>query len=137
MTSRSIDCPAPHAGETIQLAHGGGGRRMRRLIDEVFLRAFAGGSREPPHDSALVTLAAERIAFTTDATNLFAGDMNGTSDIAVWDARGAPSGLPPTIERVTGAIQSDASSSHPSVSDDGGFVAFVSFASNLVPGGGG
>ena len=72
------------------------------------------------------------IAFTTLATNMFAGDTNGVSDVVV--ARGASLGFPITLERVTGAVQGDASSSDPAVSDDGGFVAFLSWATNLVPG---
>lgn len=93
-----------------------------------------GGPANASSYSASVNADGSVIAFTTDATNLFAGDTNGVSDVAVWDARGAPSGQPATIERVTGAIQGDGSSSEPSVSDSGGFVAFTSFATNLVPG---
>jgi|GEM_PF-5122083 len=50
-------CPTPLAThETIQLAHGGGGRLMRQLINEVFLPAFrregdTEGLRQPPHDN--------------------------------------------------------------------------------------
>lgn len=68
-------CPIPlsdHA--TVQLAHGGGGRLMRGLIEGLFLPAFAGGEggepgtkKAPPHDSAVLSLPdGSRIAFTTD-----------------------------------------------------------------------
>lgn len=50
--------------DTIQLAHGGGGRLMQELLDGVFLPAFGAGDR---HDSAVVTTAGERVAFTTDS----------------------------------------------------------------------
>ncbi|MGQ9506027.1 MAG: hydrogenase expression/formation protein HypE [Thermogutta sp.] len=67
-------CPAPLAThETIQLAHGGGGRLMRQLINELFLPAFrregdTEGLRQPPHDSAEIRLGdGTRMAFTTDA----------------------------------------------------------------------
>ncbi|MGD0897531.1 MAG: hydrogenase expression/formation protein HypE [Thermoguttaceae bacterium] len=60
-----MSCPLPlsdHA--TVQLAHGGGGRLMRNLIETVFRPVF--GAAEPPHDSAVVELAGARLAFTTD-----------------------------------------------------------------------
>ncbi len=54
----------------VTLAHGGGGRAMQELIDEVFLRRFgsAGGSE----DQARLTLAevaqrGDRLAFSTDS----------------------------------------------------------------------
>jgi len=66
----NLSCPIPlgeHA--TVQLAHGGGGRLMRGLIEGLFLPAFeAGGEkRQPPHDSAVVEVAGMRLAFTTDS----------------------------------------------------------------------
>jgi hydrogenase expression/formation protein HypE len=61
-------CPLPLAGHaTVQLAHGGGGRLMRDLIEGLFLPAFgrrAGGA--PPHDSAVLELGRARVAMTTD-----------------------------------------------------------------------
>jgi hydrogenase expression/formation protein HypE len=63
-----LSCPAPAApGETIQLAHGGGGRRMRDLLEEVFLPAFACPELERRHDSAVLRPGAGRLAFTTDS----------------------------------------------------------------------
>ncbi|MGA2031581.1 MAG: hydrogenase expression/formation protein HypE [Thermoguttaceae bacterium] len=61
----NVSCPLPlsdHA--TVQLAHGGGGRLMRRLIEEMFLPAFRGPT--PAHDSAVLQLGPTRLAFTTD-----------------------------------------------------------------------
>ena len=87
-------------GPTVTLAHGGGGRAMHDLIDEVFLRRFgvSGGSE----DQARIPLAAlatrgDRLAFSTDAyvvDPLFfpGGDIgvlavNGTvNDLAVGGA---------------------------------------------------
>ena len=70
--SFNLSCPAPlsdHA--TVQLAHGGGGRLMRGLIEGMFLPAFAveDSSQEAtvPHDSAVVVIDGRRIAFTTDS----------------------------------------------------------------------
>jgi hydrogenase expression/formation protein HypE len=62
-----LACPRPHAPATIQLAHGGGGRAAHELVASTFLRAFAPPGAPAPHDSAVVTVGGERIAFTTDA----------------------------------------------------------------------
>ena len=64
-----LTCPLPLADHaTVQLAHGGGGRLMRSLIEGLFLPAFAGGpaATAPPHDSAVVEIGGARLAFTTD-----------------------------------------------------------------------
>ena len=64
----NLSCPLPlDDHETVQLAHGGGGRLMRGLIEGLFLPAF-GGRRggQPPHDSAVVEIGGARLAFTTD-----------------------------------------------------------------------
>lgn len=64
-------CPVPlDQHTTVQLAHGGGGRLMRNLIERLFLPAFAadgGGSVEAPHDSAVLPVTSGRVAFTTDS----------------------------------------------------------------------
>ena len=66
-------CPVPFDGQaTVQLAHGGGGRLMQRLIEGLFLPAFAAesGDGRPetvPHDSAVFACGGQRLAFTTDS----------------------------------------------------------------------
>jgi hydrogenase expression/formation protein HypE len=67
-------CPTPlDYHDTIQLAHGGGGRLMRSLIARLLLPQFerperAGSApRRPPHDSAVLDLNGVRVAFTTDS----------------------------------------------------------------------
>jgi CSLREA domain-containing protein len=70
------------------------------------------------------------VAFQSDASNLVPGDTNGRSDLFVYDRQNG------TVERVSVAsdgTQGDSSSSDPSLSADGRFVAFQSDASNLVP----
>jgi hydrogenase expression/formation protein HypE len=63
----ALECPLPLARHTtVQLAHGGGGRLMRELIEHLFLPAFENRALAERHDSAVVTLGAERVAFTTD-----------------------------------------------------------------------
>lgn len=56
---------------TVTLAHGGGGKAMKDLIDDVFLAAFDNPLLAPLYDQARLDLAAlaqrgNRLAFTTD-----------------------------------------------------------------------
>jgi hydrogenase expression/formation protein HypE len=62
-----LSCPAPlnHA-DIVQLAHGGGGKMTARLIETLFAPAFRNPHLEPLGDGAVVTVGAERLAFTTD-----------------------------------------------------------------------
>ncbi|MFF9774255.1 TolB family protein [Streptomyces sp. NPDC013978] len=71
------------------------------------------------------------VAFDSSATNLVAGDSNGFSDIFVKDLRTG------TIERVNVAddgTQADNESTTYSLSANGRYVAFSSYADNLAPG---
>ncbi|MCK6470909.1 MAG: hydrogenase expression/formation protein HypE [Dehalococcoidia bacterium] len=64
----ALSCPVPMGrNETVQLAHGGGGRCMRELIEGVFLPAFRSAPLEARHDSAIVSLGGARLALTTDS----------------------------------------------------------------------
>jgi hydrogenase expression/formation protein HypE len=58
--------------ELVNLSHGGGGRAMRRLIDEVFVRAFDNPALNALEDQATIALRdlaahGDRLAFTTDS----------------------------------------------------------------------
>ncbi|HPP54117.1 MAG TPA: hydrogenase expression/formation protein HypE [Thermoguttaceae bacterium] len=80
---QAFSCPLPIAEyERVQLAHGGGGRMMRQLVEGFFLPAFGIGKTAtqqsfqqgacllpgPAHDSAVIQLAdGQRLAFTTDS----------------------------------------------------------------------
>jgi hydrogenase expression/formation protein HypE len=57
---------------TVTLAHGGGGKAMKDLIDDVFVRAFDNPLLAPLEDQARFNLAdlarhGDRLAFTTDS----------------------------------------------------------------------
>ena len=57
---------------TVTLAHGGGGKAMKDLIDDVFVRAFDNPLLAPLEDQARLDLAdlkrrGDRLAFTTDS----------------------------------------------------------------------
>jgi hydrogenase expression/formation protein HypE len=63
----SMSCPTPRpAADTIQLAHGGGGRAMAQLLDSIFRPAFANPMLLRQHDGATFETAG-RCAFTTDS----------------------------------------------------------------------
>jgi hydrogenase expression/formation protein HypE len=70
-----LSCPRPIGRHgTVQLAHGGGGRLMHELIEQLFRPAFAQPEAHPTagplaaaHDSAVVTAGGARLAFTTDS----------------------------------------------------------------------
>ncbi len=67
MEDFSLTCPIPiQQYPRILLAHGGGGRLMQQLIQELFRSAF-GSSTAPLHDATALTLPTSQIAFTTDS----------------------------------------------------------------------
>lgn len=61
-----LNCPLPLRHDTVQLAHGGGGRIMRELLEKVMLPAFHNPALDARHDSAVLELGGARLAFTTD-----------------------------------------------------------------------
>lgn len=61
----ALSCPCPLRHDTVQMAHGGGGRRMKELIEGVFLPSL-GTDPAGLHDSAVLETGAGRLAFTTD-----------------------------------------------------------------------
>ena len=63
----SPSCPIPiQEYPQILLAHGGGGRLMKQLIEKMFLPVFGPASPRLLHDAALLSLSGET-AFTTDS----------------------------------------------------------------------
>ena len=84
-------------------------------------------------DSASPALSADGrfVAFSSSATNLVPGDTNGQADVFVHDRQVR------TTERVSvdsAGHESDGWSDRPSISAGGRFVAFCTFATNLVAG---
>ena len=70
------------------------------------------------------------VAFTSSAWNLVTGDSNGVNDVFVRDRL---LGVTERVSLAAGGVQATSSSSRPSISDDGRYVAFESLATNLVP----
>ncbi|MGC4063840.1 MAG: AIR synthase related protein [Polyangiaceae bacterium] len=67
-TITQFACAVPHrTHETIQLAHGGGGRLTQQLLERIFLPAFDNPELTLGHDGAMVDVSAGKLAFTTDA----------------------------------------------------------------------
>lgn len=53
--------------KTILLAHGSGGSYSRRLVEEVFAKAFSNPLLAPLNDQAVFSLPSKKLAFTTDS----------------------------------------------------------------------
>jgi hydrogenase expression/formation protein HypE len=63
-----LNCPtSTAAGDTIEIAHGGGGLMTCRLIDQIFRPAFGHSPEDLTHDGAVLNIAGTRLAFTTDS----------------------------------------------------------------------
>jgi len=62
-----LNCPLPLQYEQIVMAHGGGGRMMQQLIDNVIQPVFDNEILNQKHDSAVVDINGSKIAFTTDS----------------------------------------------------------------------
>ena len=71
------------------------------------------------------------IAFSSDATNLVSGDMNGFFDVFLHDR---VSGTTTLVSVDSSGAQGNRNSYFPSISSDGRHVAFMGLATDLVPG---
>ncbi len=100
--------------------------------------ATNGSQADGDSRNASITADGRLVAFGSTATNLVPGDSNGKIDVFVRDTCvAAPAGCTPSTTQVsvaTDGTQSDGDSVRESISTDGRFVGFVSFATNLVPG---
>ena len=95
--------------------------------------SLANGGNESDASSSSPAISADGryVVFASSATNLVAGDTNDALDVFVRDR------VLGTTTRVSvsgSGAQGDATSSLPSISADGRYVVFQSFASNLVSG---
>ncbi len=83
-----------------------------------------GSSRDPS-----ISGDGRYVAFTSDATNLFGADGNADQDIFVHNMK---RGTTRRISVSSADEEADGSSSYASISADGRYVAFDSFAENLI-----
>jgi hydrogenase expression/formation protein HypE len=64
----ALSCPIPDTGgDIVELAHGGGGLLMHRLIDRIIAPAFGLPENGVAHDGAVLEVGSARLAFTTDS----------------------------------------------------------------------
>jgi Tol biopolymer transport system component len=71
------------------------------------------------------------VAFTSASAHLVNSDMNGVADVFVHDRT---TGKTERVSIDSSGVEGNGSSFHPYLSFDGRYVAFVSSATNLVPG---
>lgn len=72
------------------------------------------------------------LVFASSSSNLVAGDTNGASDVFVRDLK---KNVTTRVSVDNAGAQLNVYSDDPSISADGGFVAFTSYEPNSVPGG--
>jgi Tol biopolymer transport system component len=103
--------------------------RVTRATDRVSVNSQGeqanGLSVEPSADAD-----GRRVAFSSSASNLVPGDTNDVGDVFVHDRA---TGTTELVSVASDGTQGNAESHSPSISADGRHVAFVGFASNLVP----
>lgn len=90
----------------------------------------AGGVLDTNWGPPAISANGRYVAFASSATNLVKGDRNTVPDVFVRDR------IAGTTERMSVAsrkVDANGESSQPTISADGRFVAFASFADNLVP----
>ncbi len=85
------------------------------------------------NDSHFSSISADGryIAFMSYATNLAAGDTNGMEDVFVHDVQ---TGMTTRVSVDSNGAQGNSSSYESSISADGRYIAFASYATNLVAG---
>ncbi len=97
---------------------------------QLVSRGLAGAAANGSASSASISDDGRFIAFQSTATNLVAGDTNGVSDVFVRDMWG---GLgTELVSRVPLGALGNGSSTQPSISANGRYVAFTTMATNFV-----
>lgn len=107
-------------------------RDLERNVTSRVSVGAGGAQANGSSDSAPAISADGRyVAFQSSASNLVAGDTNGTSDVFV---RNRMAKMTRRVSVGMGGADSDNPSGQPDISADGRYVAFSSDASNLVVG---
>jgi Tol biopolymer transport system component len=106
---------------------------------QTLLASLANDSQPPNADCLQPSISSDGrfVTFASAATNLVSGVSGGNNEIYLRDTcLGADSSCTPSTRLVSlgadGATPADGTSSQPSISADGQFIAFVSTATNLV-----
>jgi len=107
-----------------------GGEALGQVTERVSVAT--GGAQGNSYGNAVSISADGRwVAFQANASNLVAGDTNGTLDVFVRD-RGT--GTTERVSVATGGSQGSSAALAPALSADGRFVVFMSYAWDLVAG---
>jgi Tol biopolymer transport system component len=106
--------------------------RQTGKTDRVSVRT-GGGQTSGGYGAYPVSISGDGryVAFDSFASNLVAGDTNGERDVFVHDRQTRRT---TRVSVATSGIQANGMSGDPAISRDGRYVAFLSYASNLVPG---
>jgi len=91
----------------------------------------AGNEANGASYSPAMSVDGRYVAFASAGSNLVPGDTNGTDDMFVHDRQ---TGATERVSVDSLGKQANASSGSSAISDDGRYVGFGSYASNLVPG---
>jgi hydrogenase expression/formation protein HypE len=67
MPDLELNCPLPMQYDHIVMAHGGGGRLMQQLLDNVIQPVFSNPILNQKHDSAVLNVNGSKLAFTSDS----------------------------------------------------------------------
>ena len=114
LLSASLGAPAVHAATTEIVS-----------VDSSGVLGDAGST------FSSVSADGRYVAFVSRAQNLVPGDTNGTDDIFVRDRQ---TGVTERVSVASDGTEGNGASVAPALSGDGNVVAFVSSATNLVPG---
>lgn len=93
--------------------------------------ATNGAQGDSHSDSPSISADGRYVAFTSYATTLVPDDTNGVQDVFVHDRQ---TGQTTRVSVASGGAQGDKLSTAPSISADGRFVAFTSYATNFASG---
>ena len=88
-----------------------------------------GATADGPSSDPSISGDGSKIVFASEADNLIDGDTNGVSDVFVADRA---SGVIRRVSQTPAGDGGNSVSETPSISQDGRYVAFASFSSNLV-----
>jgi len=68
MTTFNLNCPVPaDQSDHVTMAHGGGGKVMNQLIQNLFQSKLSNSHLDQLHDGAIIDLGDKKLAFSTDS----------------------------------------------------------------------
>lgn len=101
----------------------------------VSLNAAGSGSGNDFSSNPIISANGRFVAFTSEANNLVENDLNGQQDVFLRDLQTGKTTLVSVNHAGTGSGNNRSGEQYisPAISDDGRFVVFTSYASDLVP----